>query len=167
MDACGWKLSNHVRLTFDPTDHSLLCPWDSQAGTLEWVATPPPRDLSHPGIKLVSLASPSLADRFFIISHLGSHAYRIMKKACLWVYPGRWLRVGTVFPVEFHSEHKPCWFELCYTPSLRHSIYHLYFYALVPQFPDAHKPSPETPSKQYFPASFWIGRDWKVLLIFL
>jgi len=38
-----------------------------QARILEWVAMPPPGDLPHPGIKLMS---PALAGRFFTISVL-------------------------------------------------------------------------------------------------
>ena len=36
-----------------------------QARILQWVAFSPPGDLPDPGIKLVSLASPALAGRFF------------------------------------------------------------------------------------------------------
>ena len=36
-----------------------------QARILEWVAFPTPGGLLHPGIKLMSLASPALADKFF------------------------------------------------------------------------------------------------------
>ena len=41
----------------DPIDHSppgSYVQWVLQARILEWVACPPPRDLSHPGIKCVS-----------------------------------------------------------------------------------------------------------------
>ena len=40
----------------------LLCPWDSQAKILEWVAIPSLREPLDPGIKLMS---PALASRFF------------------------------------------------------------------------------------------------------
>ena len=33
-----------------------------QARILEWVTMPPPRDLSNPGIRPMSLTSPALAD---------------------------------------------------------------------------------------------------------
>ena len=39
-----------------------------QARILEWVAVPSSRDLPNPGIEPTSLASPSLADRFYATS---------------------------------------------------------------------------------------------------
>ena len=52
----------------DPMDCSL--PGSSghgilQARILKWGARPPPGDLPHPGIELVSLTSPALASEFF------------------------------------------------------------------------------------------------------
>ena len=39
-----------------------------QAITLQWVARPPPGDLSDPGIKPASLISPALTGKFFTTS---------------------------------------------------------------------------------------------------
>ena len=36
-----------------------------QAGMLKWVQFTPPRDLPNPKIKIMSLASPALAGKFF------------------------------------------------------------------------------------------------------
>ena len=42
-----------------------LCPWDSQARILEWIAMPTPGDPPDPGIESASLTSPILAGGFF------------------------------------------------------------------------------------------------------
>ena len=85
---------------------------------------PPPRDLSHPGIKLVSLASPSLADRFFIIAPPGKPipTGNNEEESMLPGWGGR-LGVGTVFPVNFILNLKHMFrFELCSPYILEHSI---------------------------------------------
>ena len=47
-----------------------------QARTLEWVACPPPGDLSNPGIEPASLTSPALAGSFFTTSVTGEAPFR-------------------------------------------------------------------------------------------
>ena len=54
-----------------------------QAGILEWVACPPPGDLLHSGIELVSLMSPALASGSLTISTTWEAIYMWV---CLCVY---------------------------------------------------------------------------------
>ena len=57
-------MSNSLR-SYGLYPSSPLCPWISQATVLKRVANSSPRDLPHPGIKPVSLASPVLVGRCF------------------------------------------------------------------------------------------------------
>ena len=67
MHACVLSHFSCVRLfvTLWTVPTRFLCPWDSQARILEWIAMPPPGDLPDPGIESASLTSPVLAGGFF------------------------------------------------------------------------------------------------------
>ena len=68
---CTLKESESRSVVSDSSQpHELYLPGSSvheilQARLLEWVPSPSPGDLPHPGIKPTSLASPALAGRFF------------------------------------------------------------------------------------------------------
>ena len=59
----------------------LLWPWDFRGEILEWVAMLPPGNLPHPGIELMSPASPALAGGFFTAESPGK-PYRLLWEAC-------------------------------------------------------------------------------------
>ena len=52
-----------------------------QAGILEWVAMPSPRDLPNPGIEPMSFMPPALAGRFFTTSTTWEALY-----VCIYIY---------------------------------------------------------------------------------
>ena len=70
MHVCVLSSFSHVRLIdFLPMLLGRLRPWGfSRQEYLSGLPCPPPGDLLHPGIKPVSLISPTLAGGFFTIS---------------------------------------------------------------------------------------------------
>ena len=59
---------SRVLLFVTPWPTRLLCPWDSQARTLEWVAMPPLQGIFPTQGSNLHLTSPALAGRFFTTS---------------------------------------------------------------------------------------------------
>ena len=58
------RARSHLAATLWTVARSLLCPWGSQAGILEWVALPSSRGSSRPRDGTTSLISPTLAGGF-------------------------------------------------------------------------------------------------------
>ena len=69
-----------------------------QARILEWVACPPPGDLSNPGIKPESLMSPALSGSFFITSATWKVLSSLIQTA-----NSQWLSILHMVVCSFHT----------------------------------------------------------------